>query len=47
MITDYQWLGIIIVLLNLIPLIINRRKLIYLTSVISIILIGLKMGGLF
>jgi len=41
------WIGIIIVILNSIPLILRKYKLIYLTAVISIILMGLKLGGVY
>ncbi len=41
------WLGIVIILLNLIPLLIKKYKLITLTSIISVLLMGLRLGGIF
>lgn len=39
-------IGSVIIILNLIPLILKKYKLISLTSVISVILMGLYLGGI-
>jgi hypothetical protein len=39
-------IGTIIIILNVIPLILRKFKLVSLTAVISIILMGLYLGGI-
>lgn len=46
MIEKTFWIGIIIILLNGIPLLTKKDKLIPLTAVISLIIMGLYLGGI-
>ena len=39
-------IGSVIIIINLIPLLIKKYKLISLTSIISLILMGLYLGGI-
>ena len=41
------WLGIIIIVLNALPFVFKKPNFVIITGVISMILMGLRMGGIF
>ena len=45
MINETQWIGVIIIILNGVPLLLKKYNLIPLTAVISFLLMGLHLGG--
>lgn len=44
--TQNQLIGIFIIIINVIPLILKKFKLISLTALLSVLIIGLSLGGL-